>query len=154
MSADGTTTGISVGGAAANRNEIDRHGMTLKQFAPFTSYRDRTMNDTPDDFQPFRGLPITREQDAEIRAYITHCEANGSSWDTLELDYIIIEMLYPTPSDDRLNFCDEYARELAKNSKLTGEKIGCEAQEIFALTNGICSETEWKWIVYEAAKFR
>lgn len=110
------------------------------------------MNNTLNDFQPFRGLPITQEQDAEIRAYITHCEANGSPWDTLELDYVIIEMLYPTPSDDRLDFCDEYAHELANRSKLSGEKIGCEAQEIFALTNGICSESEWRWIVREARR--
>lgn len=112
------------------------------------------MNDTPDEFQPFRGLPITREQDAEIRAYIMHCEANGSPWDTLELDYTIIEMLYPPPTDDRLDFCDEYARELSNRVRRTGEKLGSDEQEIFALTNGICSESEWKWIVHEAAKFR
>lgn len=36
-----------------------------------------------DEFEPFRGLPLTRAQDAEIRAYIARHQANGEAWDTI-----------------------------------------------------------------------
>lgn len=99
----------------------------------------------------FRNLPITAEQDAEIRAYIARCEAEGCSWDTLALDYMINEFLYPSPSDDRIDFCDEYAVELVNHVHRTGEALGCERQKLDALANGI-SETEWTWIVREAKR--
>lgn len=59
---------------------------------------------TTPTLQPFRGLPFTPGRDAEIRSYIERCEAIGASWDTLALDYLINEMLYPSPSDERLDF--------------------------------------------------
>jgi len=31
----------------------------------------------------FRNLPLTPEQDAEVRAYIEGCEARGEPWDVL-----------------------------------------------------------------------
>jgi hypothetical protein len=39
-----------------------------------------------DEFEPFRRLPLTREQDAEIREYIARCKARGEPWDKLQLD--------------------------------------------------------------------
>lgn len=54
-----------------------------------------------DEFEPFRGLPLTREQDAEIRAYIARRKANGEAWDTLGFSYMLKDMLNPPiPSDD------------------------------------------------------
>jgi hypothetical protein len=37
----------------------------------------------------FRNLPLTPEQDAEVRAYIEGCKARGEPWDVLELCYIL-----------------------------------------------------------------
>lgn len=48
-----------------------------------------------DKFEPFRGLPLTREQDAEIRAYIARRQANGEAWDTLGFSYMLKDMLNP-----------------------------------------------------------
>ena len=43
----------------------------------------------------FRGLPLTPEQDSEIRHYI-HCrERMGLPWDTAELAAIMADMLDP-----------------------------------------------------------
>lgn len=99
----------------------------------------------------FRNLPITPEQDAEIREYIARCEAQGCAWDTLALDYMINDFLYPSPNDDRIDFCDGLARELAGRSHLTGEEPGTDTQEQNAM-HGDVSEIEWKWIVHEARK--
>jgi hypothetical protein len=45
----------------------------------------------------FRNLPLTPEQDAEVRAYIEGCEARGEPWDVLELCYIL--GVYPRGAD-------------------------------------------------------
>jgi hypothetical protein len=47
----------------------------------------------------FRGLPLTEEQDAEIRHYIKKKKQHGEEWDTPELAAMIKDMLEP-PSDD------------------------------------------------------
>jgi hypothetical protein len=106
-----------------------------------------TMNS---DKNTFRSLPLSAEQDAEIRAYIKQCEDDGIPWDTLALDYILKDMLNPSPSDDRIDFCDEYARELASRTCRTGEELGSDEQKFHALSNGLCAESEWHWIVREA----
>lgn len=36
-----------------------------------------------DEFESFRGLPLTRAQDSEIRAYIARRQGNGEARDTL-----------------------------------------------------------------------
>jgi hypothetical protein len=64
------------------------------------------------------------------------------------------DMLYPPPADNRIDFCDEYARELACCARRTGEAIECYIQETHPLPNGIRTELEWKWIVREANKMR
>jgi hypothetical protein len=47
----------------------------------------------------FRGLPLTVEQDAEIRHYIKKKKQHGEPWDTPELTAMLKDMLEP-PSDD------------------------------------------------------
>ena len=49
----------------------------------------------PNEFEPFRGLPPTREQDAEVRAYIAHRVARGEAWDMLGFSYMLKDMLNP-----------------------------------------------------------
>ena len=43
----------------------------------------------------FRGLPLTSEQDSEIRHYIHVRERNGTPWDTPELAAMLADMLEP-----------------------------------------------------------
>ena len=43
----------------------------------------------------FRGLPLTPEQDSEIRHYIHTKERNGAQWDTPELAAMLADMLDP-----------------------------------------------------------
>ncbi|MFP3565090.1 hypothetical protein [Paraburkholderia sp. SIMBA_030] len=47
----------------------------------------------------FRGLPLTPEQDAEVRHYIKKRKQHGEPWDTPELEAMLRDMLEP-PSDD------------------------------------------------------
>jgi hypothetical protein len=53
----------------------------------------------------FRGLPLTVEQDAEIRHYIKKKKQHGEPWDTPELTAMLKDMLEP-PSDDDDGFGD------------------------------------------------
>jgi hypothetical protein len=43
----------------------------------------------------FRGLPLTSEQDSEIRHYIHTRERSGTPWDTPELAAMLADMLDP-----------------------------------------------------------
>ncbi|TAM51019.1 MAG: hypothetical protein EPN57_19320 [Paraburkholderia sp.] len=54
-----------------------------------------------DPARTFRGLPLTPEQDAEIRHYIKGCKQHGKPWDTPELDAMLRDMLEP-PDEDTL----------------------------------------------------
>ncbi|SFI03127.1 hypothetical protein SAMN04515618_108100 [Collimonas sp. OK307] len=110
------------------------------------------MDNESDGFRAFRGLPITREQDAEIQAYIVRCKAAGRSWDNLELDYIIKDMLYPAPTDERIEICDEYASNLANRVRRTGEMLNGFTREAHVQDCDMCTEAEWKWIVHEAGR--
>jgi len=47
----------------------------------------------------FRGLPLSAEQDAEIRHYIKRKVQHGQPWDTPELAAMLEDMLEP-PGDD------------------------------------------------------
>jgi len=47
----------------------------------------------------FRGLPLTAEQDAEVRHYIKFRTQHGLPWDTPELSAMLRDMLQP-PGDD------------------------------------------------------
>jgi hypothetical protein len=48
----------------------------------------------------FRGLPLTPEQDAEVRHYIKRKKQQGAPWDTPELAAILRDMLEPPGNDD------------------------------------------------------
>ncbi|SMG34715.1 hypothetical protein [Paraburkholderia susongensis] len=48
----------------------------------------------------FRGLPLTPEQDAEVRHYIKRQKQHGVPWDTPELKAMLRDMLHPPGSDD------------------------------------------------------
>lgn len=54
-----------------------------------------------DEFQQFPGLPLTREQVAEIRKFIAQRLARGEPCDTLGFSYMLKDMLAPPrPEDD------------------------------------------------------
>jgi hypothetical protein len=48
----------------------------------------------------FRGLPLTPEQDSEIRHYIHLRTRSGAAWDTPELKAMLHDMLEPPELDD------------------------------------------------------
>lgn len=54
-----------------------------------------------DPERTFRGLPLTPEQDAEIRHYIKSRKQHGKPWDTPELDAMLRDMLEPPGEDDQ-----------------------------------------------------
>ncbi len=53
-----------------------------------------------DPSSTFRGLPLTAEQDAEIRHYIKQREQHGELWDGPELAAMLKDMLEPPSKDD------------------------------------------------------
>jgi hypothetical protein len=58
-----------------------------------------------DPNRTFRGLPLTPEQDAEIRHYIKVRKQHGKPWDTPELAAMLRDMLEP-PAEDAVG--DDY----------------------------------------------
>lgn len=48
----------------------------------------------------FRGLPLTDEQDAEVRHYIKKKKQHNEPWDTQELAAMLKDMLDPPGSED------------------------------------------------------
>lgn len=48
----------------------------------------------------FRGLPLTPEQDAEVRHYIKVKKRHGEPWDTPELTAMLKDMLEPPGEDE------------------------------------------------------
>ncbi|MGV2288097.1 hypothetical protein AAHK20_05225 [Trinickia sp. YCB016] len=48
----------------------------------------------------FRGLPLTPEQDAEVRHYIKKNKQRGMPWDTPELTAMLKDMLEPPRDED------------------------------------------------------
>lgn len=53
-----------------------------------------------DPNRTFRGLPLTPEQDAEIRHYIKVRKQQGKPWDTPELAAMLRDMLEPPGEDE------------------------------------------------------
>jgi hypothetical protein len=49
----------------------------------------------------FRGLPLTPEQDAEVRHYIRKKQQHGAPWDTPELAAMLKDMLEPPGNEER-----------------------------------------------------
>jgi len=71
----------------------------------------------------FRGLPLTAEQDAEIRHYIKRKKQHGEQWDTPELVAMLQDMLEP-PSDD-----DEGLGATADEMKAAAERAAASIDE-------------------------
>jgi len=53
-----------------------------------------------DPSRTFRGLPLTPEQDAEIRHYIKIKKQRGEAWNTAELKAMLRDMLQPPDEGD------------------------------------------------------
>jgi hypothetical protein len=71
----------------------------------------------------FRGLPLTAEQDAEIRHYIKVKKQHGEPWDTPELNDMLRDMLEP-PSNDEEEFDDS-----ADDTKAAAERAASSIDE-------------------------
>ncbi|WP_427309228.1 hypothetical protein [Cupriavidus sp. H39] len=50
--------------------------------------------------QTFRGLPLTAEQDSEVRHYQNRKARLGKPWDTSELRWMLEDMLLPPKTED------------------------------------------------------
>ncbi len=70
---------------------------------PADDFAERSTGTVPATCQPFRGLPLTATQDAEVREYIEHCNERREAWDTLQLDHMLREFINP-PVPDALDF--------------------------------------------------
>jgi hypothetical protein len=68
---------------------------------------EATMKDT-EPATTFRGLPLTPEQDSEIKHYIHTRQRCGVPWDTGELQAMIADMLDPPElaDEDNQSVCD------------------------------------------------
>jgi hypothetical protein len=67
----------------------------------------------PEPANLFRGLPLSFEQDSEIRHYI-HCrQRSGLPWDTPELRAMVADMLDPPESaeEDGQSLSDSFGKE-------------------------------------------
>jgi hypothetical protein len=79
------------------------------------------MNET-DPATTFRGLPLTPEQDSEIRHYIHVRSRSGLPWDTPELQAMIADMLDPPEvADDESQALDDSTT--AERSSFDGEYL-------------------------------
>lgn len=54
----------------------------------------------PEPADMFRGLPLTPEQDSEIRHYIHVRQRSGLPWDTPELQAMVADMLDPPEAEE------------------------------------------------------
>jgi HAD domain in Swiss Army Knife RNA repair proteins len=82
------------------------------------------------EFKPFRGLPLTPEQDAEVRAYIARCISRGEPWDTLRLDYMLKDMLAPDIDEDCPMEYDEAAERLESQVDSLPGKRGADGNTL------------------------
>jgi hypothetical protein len=72
----------------------------------------------------FRGLPLTAEQDAEVRHYIKKKKQHGEPWDTPELAAMLKDMLEP-PIDDE----DEELDAVTEEDKEAAERAAASIDE-------------------------
>ena len=72
----------------------------------------------------FRGLPLTAEQDAEVRHYIRKKVQHGEPWDTPELAAMLKDMLEP-PSDED----DDEPGVAAGETKAAAERAAASVDE-------------------------
>lgn len=52
-----------------------------------------------------------------------------------------------TDDEIRLERCQELANEIVNRSEMSSEKLGGYDQELYYLTRGICTQTDWHFIV-------
>lgn len=76
-----------------------------------------------DATRTFRGLPLTPEQDAEVRHYIKKKKQRGEAWDTPELTAMLHDMLEP-PDDD-----DEIAEDADEDTRAFAERASSSIDE-------------------------
>jgi hypothetical protein len=69
----------------------------------------------------FRGLPLTSEQDREIRHYIHTKERSSEPWDTPELQAMLADMLNPPEVVD-----DDFQ---ARDESMAAERATAEGEE-------------------------
>jgi hypothetical protein len=79
-----------------------------------------TMNDGNQETS-FRGLPLTNEQDREIKHYIHSKERRGEPWDTPELRAMLADMVNPP------EVIDEDAQ--ARDDSMAAERVTAECEE-------------------------
>lgn len=88
---------------------------------------DEPWRNTMPDIDPqstFRGLPLTAEQDAEVRHYIKKKKQHGEPWDTLELAAMLKDMLEPPGDDD-----EELDATTADEMKAAAERAAASIDE-------------------------
>jgi hypothetical protein len=78
-----------------------------------------------DPSSTFRGLPLTSEQDAEIRHYIKQKKQRGEPWDTQELAAMLKDMLEPPSNYDD----DEGQGAIADDRKAVAERAAASIDE-------------------------
>jgi hypothetical protein len=88
------------------------------------------MNDS-EPRNTFRGLPLTSEQDSEIRHYIHVRARSGIAWDTPELAAMIADMLDPPEltAEDSRSFEDSMAAERSAASVDADAELALDMQE-------------------------
>lgn len=69
----------------------------------------------PEPTNTFRSLPLSSEQDSEIRHYIHVRRRSGLPWDTQELHAMLADMLNPpeTNEEDRRSIASSMDKELS-----------------------------------------
>ncbi|MGH6637257.1 MAG: hypothetical protein ACREBY_01490 [Polaromonas sp.] len=80
----------------------------------------------------FRGLPLTPEQDAEIRHYIKVKKRHGEPWDTPELAAMLKDMLEPPGDDEEEEGLDDTVDELKAASERAAASIDEDIEPIEA----------------------
>jgi hypothetical protein len=90
-----------------------------------------------DPQRTFRGLPLTPEQDAEIRHYIKVRKQHGKPWDTPELEAMLRDMLEP-PGEEELS--DDFDTDFG-DARTAGERAQFSIEDE---VNPIESSEEWQ----------
>jgi hypothetical protein len=77
----------------------------------------------------FRGLPLTVEQDAEVRHYIKDRTRRGLPWDTPELSAMLKDMLHPPGDSDGDDDGDGDATSAANETRAAAERATASIDE-------------------------
>ena len=72
----------------------------------------------------FRGLPLTAEQDSEVRHYIKKKKQHDEPWDTPELAAMLHDMLEPPGEDE-----DDELDLTAEETKAAAERAAASVDE-------------------------